>query len=281
MIFSQLEALSKAENEQLKLLRDFVKNQQKACIAYSGGVDSSLVAAIAFEQLGSRAYALTGVSDSLAPHLLEEARNQAKWIGINHIECQTNELEDPSYNKNPENRCFACKSELHKHLNQYANQSIGMRILDGVNYDDLKEYRPGIKSGKQSGVLSPLAKLKIGKISIRSISKSLGFPWWDKPAQPCLASRIPYGESISSKRLKMISKAEQWCISHGLKEVRVRSQGMSARIELKEDILDKFLKECNRQEIVNYFLSLGFNSVSIDLEGLISGKLNRDRNNLI
>tara|TARA_Y100001968_G_C19437880_1_gene760846 strand:- start:1745 stop:2590 length:846 start_codon:yes stop_codon:yes gene_type:complete len=280
VIFSQLESLEKSEQEKLELLRAFIRNQKKACIAYSGGVDSSLVTAIAFEQLGFNAFAVTGVSDSLAPHLLVEARNQALWIGIRHKECKTNELRDPLYNQNPENRCFACKRELHSHLIEITKEFRDIKILDGVNNDDLKEFRPGIKAAQIAGVISPLAELKIGKIAIRSISKSLGLPWWDKPAQPCLASRIPYGESISAQRLQKIAKAEHWFISHGFKEVRVRSQGMTARIELKENKIDKFLMECNRKEIVNYFLSIGFNAVSIDLEGLISGKLNRDINNL-
>ena len=276
VFFSQLESLTDSELKQLTLLREFIKDINHACIAFSGGVDSSLVAAIAQEQLGSKAFAVTGVSPSLAPYLLKQARLQAAWIGIHHEECQTNEINEPNYFKNPKNRCFACKQELHKHLNQISKRFHNThQVLDGVNHDDLHEFRPGIKASNQAGVISPLAELKINKKSIRSISKSLGLPWWDKPAQPCLASRIPFGEEISSKRLEQIALAEEWIINQGFSNVRVRSQGLSARIELPADEIDKFLQIVEREKIIKYFLSLGFHAISIDLEGLISGKLTR------
>ena len=275
MFFSQLELLTESELEQLRLLREFFKDINNACIAFSGGVDSSLVATIAQEQLGSKAFAVTGVSPSLAPYLLKQARLQAAWIGIRHEECQTNEINEPNYFKNPENRCFACKQELHKHLKQISKRYHNAQVLDGVNHDDLHDFRPGIKASNQAGVISPLAELKIDKKSIRSISKSLGLPWWDKPAQPCLASRIPFGEKISSKRLEQIALAEEWIINKGFPKVRVRSQGLSARIELPEGEINNFLKNIERKNLIQYFLSLGFHSVSLDLEGLISGKLTR------
>ena len=276
MFFSQLESLTGSELEQLKLLREFIKDIDNVCIAYSGGVDSSLVATLAHEQLGSKAFAVTGVSPSLAPYLLNQARLQAAWIGIRHEECQTNEINQPNYFQNPENRCFACKQELHKHLYQISKRSHNAQVLDGVNFDDLHDFRPGINASAEAGVISPLAELEIDKKSIRSISKSLGLPWWDKPAQPCLASRIPFGEEISAKRLEQIASAEEWIVNKGFSQVRVRSQGLSARIELPMNEIDKFLKIIERKKLIQYFLSLGFNSVSIDLEGLISGKLTRD-----
>ncbi len=276
MFFSQLESLTDSELKQLKLLREFIKDINYACIAFSGGVDSSLVAAIAQEQLGSKAFAVTGVSPSLAPYLLEQARLQAAWIGINHEECQTNEINEPNYFQNPENRCYACKQELHKNLNQISKRFHNAQVLDGVNHDDLNEFRPGIQASNKAGVKSPLAELKIDKKSIRSISKSLGFPWWDKPAQPCLASRIPFGEEISSKRLEQIASAEEWIVNQGFSKVRVRSQGLSARIELPANEINKFLEIIERNKLINYFLSLGFHSISLDLEGFISGKLTRD-----
>ena len=275
MFFSQLESLTNSELNQLRSLRELIKDINNVCVAYSGGVDSSLVATIAQEQLDSKAFAVTGVSPSLAPYLLKQARMQAAWIGIRHEECQTNEMNEPNYFKNPKNRCFACKKELHKQLNQISKRSKNAQVLDGVNYDDLADFRPGINASKQAGVRSPLAELKIDKKSIRSISKSLGLPWWDKPAQPCLASRIPFGEEISSKRLKQIGQAEEWIVNQGFQKVRVRSQGLSARIELPSNEIDSFIKNVERDKIVKYFFSIGFNSISLDLEGLISGKLNR------
>ncbi len=276
MFFSQLESLTDSELKQLQLLREFIKDINHACVAFSGGVDSSLVATIAQEQLGQKAFAVTGVSPSLAPYLLKQARLQAAWIGIHHKECHTNEINEPSYFKNPVNRCFACKQELHKHLNHISKKFHEAQVLDGVNYDDLDDFRPGIKASRQAGVISPLAELKIDKKSIRSISKSLGLPWWDKPAQPCLASRIPFGEEISSKRLEKIALAEEWIINQGFTKVRVRSQGLSARIELPANEIDNFLRIVERNQLIKYFLYLGFQTVSLDLEGLISGKLTRD-----
>ena len=276
MEFRQTEPLIETQQKQLDSLRNFFKGIKKVCIAYSGGVDSTLVAAIAQEQLGEEAIAITGVSPALAPHLLKEARQQAKWIGIRHQECQTNELKDPGYSKNPKNRCFACKRELHEKLQEIEEIASGVQVIDGVNHDDLSDYRPGIEASSQAGVRSPLAELKITKASIRDISKALGFPWWDKPAQPCLASRFPYGEAITSRRLKQIAQAEEWLIKNGFKRVRVRTQGLGAKIELPSNQIDSFLYHCDRKEIVEYFLSIGFTAVSIDLEGLISGKLNRD-----
>ena len=276
MFFSQLESLTASELKKLRLLRAFFKNIDHVCVAYSGGVDSSLVATIALEQLGSNAFAVTGVSPSLAPYLLKEARLQAAWIGIRHEECQTDEINEPNYFKNPENRCYACKKELHKHLKQISKKSNHAQVIDGVNFDDLNDFRPGIHASTQAGAMSPLAELEIDKKSIRTISKALGLPWWDKPAQPCLASRIPFGEEISSKRLQQIALAEEWIINKGFSKIRVRSQGLSARIELPTNEIDNFLKTVDRNKLLKYFLSLGFSSISIDLEGLVSGKLTRD-----
>ena len=276
MEFRQIEPLLKTQEKQLQCLRDFIQSQKNVYIAYSGGVDSSLIAAIAKEQLSSKAIAVTGVSAALAPYLREEARQQANWMGIQHQECLTNELNDPAYNSNPENRCYACKHALHEHLKEISKLSKNSKILDGVNYDDLQEYRPGIKAAQDAGVISPLAQLKINKKSIREISKALGFPWWDKPAQPCLASRFPYGQTITSQRLSQIAEAEQWIISKGFAEVRVRIHGLGAKIELPSERVQDFIEKVDRDTVVRYFLSIGFTSISLDLEGLVSGKLNRD-----
>ena len=275
-MFRPQEPLSAREAELLQNLREWIGQHASVCVAYSGGVDSTLVTAVAHEQLGAAALAVTGVSPALAPHLLEEARTQARWIGVQHRECATTELNDPAYSSNPMDRCFACKRELHLQLGPIAAAAGDALVIDGVNLDDLGDHRPGIDAARQAGVRSPLAELGIDKTVIRRLSQALGFPWWDKPAQPCLASRFPYGEGISAARLQRVGQAEAWLIAQGFPRVRVRSQGLAARIEVPQDRLMDLMQMSQAEALVPAFLRLGFTSVSLDLEGLISGKLNRE-----
>ena len=275
-----LDGLEPAWQEALTQLRAAIASQPAVLVAYSGGVDSALVAAIAAEQLGERALAVTGVSPALAPHLRQEAQLQANWMGIAHREIATAELNDPAYSSNPADRCYACKRELHTLLAQLRTSTeaegfVAAVVLDGVNHDDLGDHRPGIRAAQERGVHSPLAELGISKAGVRAISKALGFPWWDKPAQPCLASRFPYGEAISAERLQRVARAEAWLRQQGFTELRVRSQGEAARIELQPDQLPALLTPQLRPALVAAFLELGFTAVSLDLEGLVSGKLNR------
>jgi len=274
-MFNQLDFISEKQILKLNNLREFLSNLKSASIAYSGGVDSTLIATIAYEQLGKNTMAITGVSPALATQLLHEARAQAKWIGIKHLEINTFELENESYSKNPKDRCFACKKELHKYTTLLSKQLNFENVIDGVNFDDLGDYRPGIKAAQEAGVISPLAIFEFSKKDIRDISKSLGLPWWDKPAQPCLSSRFPYGYEITSSRLKMIETAEEYIRKIGIKDVRVRCQGTSARIEIPCHQIQKFIQIYSREDLLNFFFKIGFKSVSLDLEGLISGKLNR------
>jgi uncharacterized protein len=280
LAFTLLESLPPALEQALAELRGAVAAQPAVVVAYSGGVDSALVAAIAVEQLGARAQAMTGVSPALAPHLRAEARDQARWLGIAHREVPTSELADPAYAANPENRCYACKRELHSLLAPIAAAAGGAVVLDGVNRDDLGDHRPGIAAAREHGVHSPLADCGIDKAGVRQLSRALGLPWWDKPANPCLASRFPYGEPITAQRLTRVAAAEDWLRQRGFRELRVRSQGQTARIELPADRLSAALAlwgdAGRRQELVAAFRELGFTAVALDLEGLVSGKLNRD-----
>ena len=275
MVFRQLESLTTADQEQLDQLRRRIHSFGRVCVAYSGGVDSALVAAIAHEQLAEAALAVTGISPALAPHLREEARQQANWLGIQHQEVMTAELQDPAYATNPTDRCYACKRELHRHLTEISQAAAGAQVIDGVNHDDLSDHRPGIDAARKAGVCSPLAELAIDKASVRRLSKALGFPWWDKPAQPCVASRFPYGEGITASRLSRVAQAERWLQQRSFDQVRVRSQGETARIEVPAQRLAELMQDDLRQELVQAFLQLGFTAVSLDLEGLVSGKLNR------
>ncbi|MFM8543760.1 MAG: ATP-dependent sacrificial sulfur transferase LarE [Vulcanococcus sp.] len=283
-MYRPLESLPAGLEQALNGLRSQLARYPAVVVAYSGGVDSALVAAIAAEQLGDRALAITGVSPALAPHLRQEAQQQAAWMGITHREIATAELTDPAYSSNPVERCYACKRELHGQLAallpSLAAAAAGCQVLDGVNHDDLSDHRPGIRAARERGVVSPLAEQRLSKADVRQLSRALGFPWWDKPAQPCLASRFPYGEAISAERLQRVAGAEDWLRQQGLRALRVRSQGETARIELPPEELHQLLAalqaDGTRTDLVQAFRQLGFSAVSLDLEGLVSGKLNRD-----
>jgi len=279
MLFTLLEALPPDLERALMALRERIASWEQVVVAYSGGVDSALVAALAVEVLQERALAITGVSPALAPHLLQEARAQAAWLGLRHQELATGELADPAYAANPEDRCYACKRELHRRLAPIAAAAGDAVVLDGVNRDDLGDHRPGIRAAREQGVRSPLAELGVDKAGVRQISRALGLPWWDKPAQPCLASRFPYGEPITAARLQRVAAAEDWLRQRGFAALRVRSQGETARIELPADCLPQLLQQlvdvAERERVVAAFAGLGFAAVSLDLEGLVSGKLNR------
>ena len=280
MVFTLLDPLPAPLDRGLNDLRGLIAHLPRVLVAYSGGVDSALVAAIAMEQRGTAAEAVTGVSPALAPHLRREAAQQARWLGIRHREIPTAELADPAYAANPQERCYACKRELHSLLAPIAATAGRAVVLDGVNRDDLGDHRPGIRAAREFGVRSPLAELGLDKAGVRQLSRALGLPWWDKPAQPCLASRFPYGEPISAERLQRVAAAEAWLLERGWREVRVRSQGQTARIELPApqlgEALRRWVEPAARAELVRTFLELGFSAVALDLEGLVSGKLNRE-----
>ncbi|MCP9798192.1 ATP-dependent sacrificial sulfur transferase LarE [Cyanobium sp. Lug-B] len=276
---SLLEALPAPLERGLESLCRQLDAFPQVVVAYSGGVDSALVAALAGDRLGERALAVTGVSPALAPHLRREASDQARWLGLRHRELTTAELADPAYTSNPQDRCYACKRELHRLLAPIAAAAEGAQVLDGVNLDDLGDHRPGIRAAREFGVRSPLAEAGIDKAGVRQLSRALGLPWWDKPAQPCLASRFPYGEPISATRLTRVAAAEEWLRQRGFRELRVRSQGETARIEIPAAALPAALERLAegelRPELVAAFLGMGFSAVALDLEGLVSGKLNR------
>ena len=261
--------------EKLEQLRNLFQDMERALIAYSGGVDSTLVAKIAYDILGDRALAITAVSPSLLPEELIDAQTQAAQIGIEHEIVETYEMDNPDYTSNPINRCYFCKSELHDTLKPLALQRGYPYVVDGVNADDLQDYRPGIQAAKERGARSPLAEIGVSKAEVREISRSLGLAWWDKPAQPCLSSRFPYGEAITVTKLQRVGRAEIYLRQLGYNNLRVRSQEDTAKIELPAAEITQFVQQVNLPELVKAFQALGFVYVTLDLEGYRSGKLNQ------
>lgn len=261
--------------QKLEQLRTLFAEMEQALIAYSGGVDSTLVAKIAYDVLGDRAIAVTAVSPSLLPEELEDARIQAAGMGIPYQVVQTHEMDNPNYTANPVNRCYFCKSELHDTLKPLATQLGYPYVVDGVNADDLRDYRPGIQAAKERGVRSPLAEVGVTKAEVRQLSQHLGLSWWDKPAQPCLSSRFPYGEEITVGKLQRVGRAERYLRQMGLKNLRVRSEADTARIELPPEQIKEFVLTTDLPTLVSAFQSYGFIYVTLDLEGYRSGKLNQ------
>ncbi|MFN6516782.1 MAG: ATP-dependent sacrificial sulfur transferase LarE [Nostoc sp. CreGUA01] len=261
--------------EKFEQLRALFQEMEQALIAYSGGVDSTLVAKIAYDVLGDRALAVTAVSPSLLPEELEDAKIQAATIGIRHQIVQTHEMENPNYTSNPVNRCYFCKSELHDTLKPLALELGYPYVVDGVNADDLHDYRPGIQAAKERGARSPLAEVGVTKVEVRQLSQQLGLPWWDKPAQPCLSSRFPYGEEITVVKLQRVGRAEIFLRKLGWQNLRVRSEGDTARIELPPEQIKEFVLKTDLQILVSAFQDFGFIYVTLDLEGYRSGKLNQ------
>jgi uncharacterized protein len=261
--------------QQLQQLQQIFQEMDRALIAYSGGIDSTLVAKIAYDTLGDKALAVTAVSPSLLPEDLEDARIQAAEIGIAHEEVNTQEMANPNYTANPVNRCYFCKSELHDTLKPLAISRGYPYVVDGVNGDDLHDYRPGIQAAKERGARSPLAEVGLTKVQVRQLAKFLDLPWWDKPAQPCLSSRFPYGEEITVEKLQRVGRAERYLRKLGLKNLRVRSEGDSARIELPPEQIKEFVLITDLPALVTAFQEFGFIYVNLDLEGYRSGKLNQ------
>ena len=268
-------ALSPELVAKLDRLRRIFAEADRALIAYSGGIDSTLVAKVAQDVLGDRALAVTADSPSLLPEDLEDARIQAAEMGIAHEIVKTHELDNPDYAANPVNRCYFCKSELHDTLKPLALDRGYPYVVDGVNADDLRDYRPGIQAARERGARSPLAETGITKADVRALARFLSLPWWDKPAQPCLSSRFPYGEEITAAKLRRVGRAERHLRGAGWREVRVRSMGDTARIEVPAERIVEFVSSMALPDLVAEFRRYGFLFVTLDLEGLASGKLNR------
>lgn len=244
-------------------------------VAFSGGVDSSVVAMAAHVALGVKAVAATAASPSLASGELDGAKKLAERIGIAHHIVPTHEMQLDGYRRNGADRCYFCKSELYDRLAPRLAEWNAAVILNGANTDDLRDYRPGMKAAAERGVVSPLIEAGLGKAEVRELARFWDLPVWDKPASPCLSSRVAYGLEVTSERLRRIDAAEAWLRSVGLPEVRVRCHESDlARIEAPLASLPRLVDPELRTQLVQLFRSLGFRYVSLDLEGFRSGSLN-------
>ena len=245
-------------------------------VAFSGGVDSAVVAKAAHQALGERAVAVTGASASLAAGELEQAEEIARLIGIRHEVIRTDEFQQPEYLRNAPDRCYHCKTELYSQLERVLPE-LGVRvILNGANADDAGDYRPGMAAAAEHAVHSPLAECGITKAEVRELAAKWRLPVWDKPASPCLSSRVAYGEEVTPERLAMVDAAEQFLREKGLKVCRVRyHRGDLARIEVPPEELLPLCEPTTRQELAAELRRLGFKFVTIDLEGFRSGSLNQ------
>jgi uncharacterized protein len=258
----------------LSELRRLLGEMKRVLVCFSGGVDSSLMTRVAHDVLGDEAIALTTVSPTNPDEDTEEAVELALQLGIEHRIVHVNELDIPNYRSNPIDRCYFCKSNLYEIATAQATRREIPWIVDGVNADDLGDYRPGLRAAAERTVRHPLAEASLGKQEIRELSRDLGLRTFDRPASPCLSSRFPYGTAITLEGLAKVSQGEKWLRAHGFRECRVRYYGNRARVEVPRDEIARLTASPLRDELEAQLRSVGFTEVEIDPRGFRSGSLN-------
>jgi len=261
-------------DEKWDRLRSLLREMKLAVLAYSGGVDSSVLLCAATEVLGPNLIAVTAISETYPPAELEPAKRFAASLGVRHRILATEEITRDEFSRNAPDRCYHCKQELFGKLRQIADAEGIAYILDGTNIDDLSDHRPGRKAAGEFSVRSPLAEAGLTKQEVRAVARRMDLPMWDKPSLACLSSRIPYGTPITLELLKNIQAAEDAIHALGIRQVRVRHHGDTARIEVEQDDLARLAAGDVRQQIVDVFKELGYVYICLDLEGYRTGSLN-------
>ena len=260
--------------DKLSKLKEIVSKLGSVVVAFSGGVDSTLVAKVCYDTLRDNSMAVTARSETYPDFEFKESQKLAREIGIKHLVVDTSELAIEGFANNPPERCYFCKTELFGKLKEIAKEHGFLNVADGANLDDTQEFRPGLKASKELNVRSPLKEAGLKKEDIRKVSKLLNLPNWNKPAYACLSSRFPYGQSITEEKISMVSEAETYLRGLGLIQFRVRHHETIARIEILPEDIHILTNSPAREELTAKFKKIGFTYVTLDLEGYRSGSMN-------
>lgn len=256
------------------ILKSILSEMGEVVVAYSGGVDSAFLLKVAYDVLGDKAYGVLAISPTYPSREFEKAKDTAALIGARIKIIETNELEEEKFRTNPVNRCYFCKSELFTKIAEIAESKQYKNLVDGSNFDDKGDYRPGMKALSEKGIRSPLQEAELTKAEIRQLSKGLGLPTWDKDAMACLSSRFPYGENIDIEKLRMVDVIENYLFDLGFRNIRARHQKNTLKIEVSPEQISRFFQDEIRLLVLAKAKALGYKYITVDLEGYRQGSMN-------